>query len=243
MTELEIAVQDAQGARIAQQSGADRVELCAALGATGGLTPSLGMVESVVRVGLPVHVLIRPRPGGFVYLPDDIAVMSRDVALVLRAGASGVVIGALTQHNTVDLLATATLAETARATARELGRDVEVTFHRAIDVVEKPVEQLAVLRSLGVDRVLTSGQAPAAGDGLDLLREMVDADSGLEIMAGGGVTAATIPDLVEAGVHAVHLSGKVEVLDAGPTGPGGGTATLLEQTSVELVQAAANALR
>lgn len=41
---VEIAVQDVEGARIAHEEGADRVELCAALMGTGGLTPSFGML-------------------------------------------------------------------------------------------------------------------------------------------------------------------------------------------------------
>lgn len=43
---VEIAVQDVEGARIAHEEGADRVELCAALMGTGGLTPSFGMIQA-----------------------------------------------------------------------------------------------------------------------------------------------------------------------------------------------------
>ncbi|WP_407810880.1 copper homeostasis protein CutC, partial [Staphylococcus aureus] len=79
MTVLELAVQDVRGARIARSVGATRVELCAALGPTGGLTPSIGVIEAVSDVGIAVHPLIRPRAGGFVFSPDEVWVMEHDV--------------------------------------------------------------------------------------------------------------------------------------------------------------------
>lgn len=60
---LEIAVQDAVGARIAFDAGADRVELCQALSSTGGLTPSAGTIEAVLQAaqtGARVAVLVTP---------------------------------------------------------------------------------------------------------------------------------------------------------------------------------------
>ena len=73
MVALEIAVTDGSGLDAAASGGADRVELCAALG-TGGLTPSLGMIEACVERGsLPVHVLARSRPGDFVVDADHVA--------------------------------------------------------------------------------------------------------------------------------------------------------------------------
>ena len=86
---IEIAVQDVEGARIAHAQGADRIELCSALG-VGGLTPSLALTEASARVGIPVHVLVRPRPGDFVYNDDERAIIERDVRLAIRAGAAGV---------------------------------------------------------------------------------------------------------------------------------------------------------
>lgn len=242
MTQLEIAVQDVTGAAIALAAGADRVELCAALGLTGGITPSIGAVRSVVAIGLPVHVLIRVRPGGFVYSPAEIETMCVDIQAILDAGAAGVVIGALTADNVVDVPATQQMVEVARTTAQRAGVRVDVTFHRALDVCEDPVGQLRVLADLGIDRVLTSGGAAAAPDGISTLRALKEAGTAVAIMAGGGVTAASIPALAASGVDAVHLSGKVEVPDLGPVGPGGGESAPLEVTSRELVEAAAQAL-
>lgn len=216
---VEIAVQDAASARTAAAAGADRVELCSALATTGGVTPSIGLVEAVVAVGLPVHVLIRPRPGGFVHDADERAVMLRDVRAALAAGAAGVVSGGLTEDGRVDADLLARLVD---ATG-----DAVFTFHRAIDAVDAVDDRIAALDALvaaGVHRVLTSGGAARAGDGVAALAELVArADGRLEIQAGGGVTVDAIPALVRAGVDAIHLSARRRVA-ATRVGPGGGEA-------------------
>ncbi|HLS74700.1 MAG TPA: copper homeostasis protein CutC, partial [Actinomycetaceae bacterium] len=99
--QLEVAVQDPAGAATARDAGADRVELCAALD-LGGLTPSIAMVEAVVATGIPVHVLVRPRAGGFRYSATEVSLMVRDIEAIVDTGAAGVVIGALTADDTLD---------------------------------------------------------------------------------------------------------------------------------------------
>lgn len=211
---VEIAVQDAAGARVAREAGADRVELCGALAATGGLTPSLGTIETVVAVGLPVHVLVRPRTGGFQHDADELALMEVDVRHAVRAGASGVVVGVLDAHGDVDRDAVARLRDAAD------GR--EVTFHRALDVVTDRLAALHLLADLGITRVLTSGGAARTILGIDELAAMVREGTGVQIMAGGGLRAQDVAPLLVAGVDAVHLSASVERDDRGPAGPGGG---------------------
>lgn len=231
---------------IAADVGARRVELCSALGPTGGITPSAALIEAVVQAAavvpssdnapiLEVHVLVRPRPGGFVYSPAEIGLMAREISLAVDQGADGVVLGALTRSGTVDEARMRDLIDAAD--------DAEVTFHRALDVIADPIAALDTLAELGVARVLTSGGAARAADGLDRLAALVErsAELGIEIMAGGGVTAADIPALVGAGVDAVHLSAKRTVADAG--GPGGGDDAGYEVTDQTLAKAAAEALR
>ncbi|MFF4765584.1 copper homeostasis protein CutC [Streptomyces sp. NPDC001255] len=200
---LEIAVTSAAGARVARDHGADRVELCTGL-ELGGLTPSAALVESVAAVGTPVQVLVRCRPGDFVHDAEELALMTAEVRSVIASGARGVVIGALTAEGTLDVEAVARL----RDAAREADPAAEVTLHRAIDVAADPVGTAALLPALGLTRVLTSGGAPAAGQGLDRLAAMVAAAPGVRVMAGGGVRPADIPTLLAAGVDAVHLSAK-----------------------------------
>ncbi|MCZ4632540.1 copper homeostasis protein CutC, partial [Streptomyces rubrogriseus] len=106
---LEIAVVSPAGARTARENGADRVELCTGL-ELGGLTPSTAAVAAAVESGPPVHVLVRCRPGDFVYDAEEVALMAAEVRTALRAGARGVVVGALTPDGALDTDALAALA-------------------------------------------------------------------------------------------------------------------------------------
>ncbi|MDI9917820.1 copper homeostasis protein CutC [Rhodococcus sp. IEGM 1379] len=235
MAVLELAVQDASGARIAAAVGASRVELCSALGATGGLTPSLAMIEAVVATGIAVHPLIRSRAGGFVYSSEELDVMARDAAAAVDAGASGVVVGALTEDGRIDTVALQHLLRAVDPAA------VPVTFHRAMDVVADRLAALDVLAELGVRRVLTSGGAPRCVDGLGELAEMAAYAHGrVEIMAGGGVCVPDIAKIAATGVDAIHLSAR-KVID-GSGGPGGGSDGY-EVTDQEIAAAAASAVR
>ena len=240
--QLELAVQSVAGALVARQAGADRVELCAALGATGGLTPSLAMTEAVVAAGLPVQVLIRCRPGPFLYDRDELRLMARDITLALRAGAAGVVVGALTGPGDVDQAGLRYLHDAAQAAAPGCA----VTFHRAMDVAimaGRAETALDALLAAGLTRVLTSGGAERAVDGTPALAALAaQAAGGIEIMAGGGVRPADIAALAQAGVSAVHLSAKGTVTwPGGSTGPGGGTPTT-EVTDPVLAREAAEAV-
>lgn len=210
--QLELAVENADGVRLAAAVGAARVELCAALAETEGITPSIGTVEQACGQGVPVHVLIRPRPGNFSYSPDELDVIDRDVAAALGAGASGVVIGVLAADGGPDQAAVFRIAEA----VRRLKQGAEVTFHRAFDASlafgMDPAEALSRLERAGVDRVLTSGGSPDCTAGLDMLARLVELGRehapSVQIMAGGGVTLELVPALVRSGVHAVHTSAR-----------------------------------
>jgi copper homeostasis protein len=240
---LEIAVQDLAGYRIAADAGAARTELCGALAATGGITPSAGLLAALVAErdaraapgATPpgIHVLVRPRPGSFVYDADEVDVQVRDVRAAVSAGADGVVVGVLTAAGAVDTAALAALVAAAD------GR--EVTFHRAVDAVEDPFAVLDALASAGVTRVLTSGGAARSIDGVRRLAAMVEHTAGaVQIQAGGGVRPVDIGALVAAGVDAVHLSASRAV--GGDGGPGGGGASGHTVTDPDVVAAAVAAL-
>ena len=208
---IEIAVQDPAGVRIAGAVGAARVELAQAL-PLGGLTPSLATIELAFETartaGPEVHVLIRPRAGGFHYDADEIALSERDVRAAIEAGAHGVVIGALDAQGRLDLDAMARL--------RDAAGGASVTLHRAIDVTADPIATLVAARSLGLRRVLTSGGASVAIDGIDTLRALVAEAAGeIEIMAGSGVDAASAAALAATGVDALHFSAKRTVHEDG----------------------------
>lgn len=164
----------------AYSGGAGRVELNSSL-FHGGLTPSLGtLIEAKKRIPLPIMCMVRPREGGFCYTESEYAVMLLDAKLLLENGADGIVFGFLHEDGTVD---------TARC--REMlavvgGR--QSVFHRAIDVVPDVFEALDTLISLGVTRVLTSGQAPTVPEGIEMIKKMIaHANGRIEILPGGGI--------------------------------------------------------
>ncbi|XKK62445.1 copper homeostasis protein CutC [Streptomyces sp. ARC32] len=221
---LEIAVVSPAGARTARENGADRVELCTAL-ELGGLTPSTATVEAAVESGPPVHVLVRCRPGDFVYDAEETALMAAEVRTALRAGARGVVVGALTADGGLDTNALAALADAAGDTDPA----AQITLHRAVDQAADPVAAVAALPRLGITRVLTSGGAPTAMGGSTVLAAMAAAAPGVDVAAGGGVRPDDIAALLAAGATSVHLSAKTRATPrraAGwvPLGAGGTSA-------------------
>ncbi|MFT4157263.1 MAG: copper homeostasis protein CutC [Microbacterium sp.] len=237
---LEIAVQDQAGVRVAGAVGAVRVELAQAL-ALGGLTPSPATLELAIAeaasVGVEVHVLVRPRAGGFHYDADELAVCELDVGRAVAAGAHGVVIGALDAAGALDLDAMARL--------RDAAGSASVTLHRAIDVTADAIATLRAARALGLRRVLTSGGASEAIDGIDTLRELVVAAEGeIEIMAGSGVTAASARVLADTGVDALHFSAKRMVAADGGVRMGSATDGVggYEVTDIDTARAVAAAL-
>jgi copper homeostasis protein len=213
MTAFELAVQDRAGLAVAERVRPDRIELCAAL-STGGLTPSIGLIEAAVATGVPAHVLVRPRAGGFAYDPDDVAVTLADVRAALAAGATGVVVGGTTDvpgGARVDARLVRAVVETARAAS---GGAAEVTFHRAFDLVADRRSALDELAAVGITRVLTSGGASRAPDALNELRLLVAHAAGrLQVMAGAGVDASNAAEVAATGVDAVHASAKAVVAE------------------------------
>ena len=92
---FELCAETIDACLAAREGGAHRIELCSGL-SEGGVTPSHGLIsEAVDRSGLPVHVLVRPRGGNFVYSVTEIDVMRRDILHIKELGAAGVVFGIL----------------------------------------------------------------------------------------------------------------------------------------------------
>jgi copper homeostasis protein len=198
--QLEICIEDLESARAAHAGGAQRLEVCGAL-SSSGITPSAGLVERCVELGsIAVMMMIRPHGGSFCYDTDDQQTMLRDIQLAHRLQVQGIVFGALTADHQIDV----ELSRRLIAAARPLS----VTFHRAFDLVPEPLRAIDLLLELGVDRLLTSGQAPTALAGSSLLRQLVRHVSGqLTIVAGGGVRDEHVAQLIAAtGVWELHGS-------------------------------------
>lgn len=199
MRKLEVCCGDLQSVRAAIEGGAHRVELCEAL-ELDGLTPSEAMMESAIGMGIPVQVLIRVREGDFVYNKDEICKMRNDIRLARKLGAAGVVIGALMPDGSIDEEATRCMMDEAEG--------LSVTFHRAFDVCREPEEALEKIISIGCHRLLTSGQATTAEQGIPMLKKLVEqADGRIIIMPGAGVNPQNASRILEeTGALEIHGS-------------------------------------
>lgn len=197
---LEVSAEGVDGLLVAQDNGADRVELCASV-LEGGITPSLGIVrEALRRARVPVFVIVRPRGGDFLYSEAEFASMRQDVIALKELGVPGVVSGCLTASGEVDRERTADLLR--------LARPMSFTFHRAFDMVRDPAQALEVLIDLGVDRLLTSGQRATAMEGLANLKQLGELANGrLIVMPCGGLRAANIGHVFrETGLGELHFA-------------------------------------
>ena len=195
---VEAAVETLDSALAVERAGADRIELCDNL-REGGTTPSARLIVDVAEeTRLPVFVLIRPRAGDFVYSDDEFDQMVRDTELSGRLGIAGIVSGALTPGGRVDVERTRTLVKAAAG--------LPLTFHRAIDsAVDLPAALEEVIEA-GASRVLTSGGAATAMEGVDLIAALVgQARERITVIAGGGIREHNVREVTaRTGVREVH---------------------------------------
>jgi copper homeostasis protein len=176
---LEVCVDDAAGLAAAVAGGADRIELCSAL-AVGGITPSTGLMMLAAQVPIPVVAMIRPRAGSFVYSPEEISIMLADIDQARTCGLAGIVLGASNKDGTLNLSQLHLLADAAVG--------MEITLHRAFDLVPDFCAAIDVAIELGFKRILTSGGEKIALDGIDQLANCIAHAAGrIEIMPGGGI--------------------------------------------------------
>ena len=239
---LEICVDSLASARAAIAGGADRLELCSALLA-GGLTPYEGLLRQIqAESDIPIRCLMRPRPGDFLYTPEEQELMRLQILQLKNAGADGFVIGCLTAQGDLDEKAMAPLVEACS------GRGI--TLHRCIDVSREPLETCRQAGAMGIDTVLTSGAAASCTQGQELIARMI-AMNGPEILIGAGVNAQVIRHFRQAvpGAAAFHMSGKTQVesrmrfrREGVPMGLPGLDEWHIQQTSQEAVSAARKAL-
>ncbi|MEZ9701970.1 copper homeostasis protein CutC [Vibrio sp. 10N.261.46.E12] len=202
--EIEVCIDNLESLHNALTGGADRIELCSSL-ALGGLTPSFGMMKQAARISsVPVYAMIRPRQGDFIFDDDDMLSMFEDIEACASAGLDGVVLGVLAPNGSIDIPKMQQLAD--KAHSLKLG----ITFHRAIDQSSDFQTALEQVIELGCERILTSGLAVNAEQGIDVLTAMVkQADGRIDIMAGAGVNAANAKIIQSTTqVPALHLSGK-----------------------------------
>ncbi len=203
---LEICVDDIAGLDSAIAGGADRIELCAAL-ALGGLSPSPALIAAARAAPIPVHMLVRPREGGFRYSARETAMIAADITAAADAGLAGIVIGASRPDHALDAERLAALMAHARALATARTMPLSVTLHRAIDLCIDLPAALDTAIALGFDRVLTSGGEPRAIDGATMLATLHRRAAGrIGILAGSGIDAGNVAAILATGVDEIHAS-------------------------------------
>lgn len=199
---IEIAANSLASALSAFRAGADRIELCSNL-ELGGTTPGPGsLIASREKLNIPIHVLIRPRAGDFVYQSSEIEEMKRTIQFCREIKIEGIVMGFLTPEGKVDRDLTLQMADHAQG--------MDLTFHRAFDQVLDQEEALETIIDLGFDRILTSGGMPTVPEGIRQIANLIrQADERIIIMPGGGINNFNFKDVAEhTGAREFHMSAK-----------------------------------
>lgn len=209
--QLEIACFNLESAIVAQQNGADRVELCFDIN-LGGISPSLDMIETVrAALSIDLYVMVRPRGGNFVYSDDEFQQMKNEIEQFKKLKVDGFVFGILNKDGSINQEQNSELVA--------LAHPLPCTFHRAFDVVKNVNQSLESIIECGFKTVLTSGQEKNVVEGIAVLAELVKkADDRITIMPGGGLRSTNIKSLVEkTGASFYHSSAIVdssEIADA-----------------------------
>lgn len=182
---LEIACFNLESALIAQENGADRVELCAGI-EVGGTTPNFEIVKQArEKLSIDLYVMIRPRGGNFVYSDEEFQLMQADIVALKQLNVDGFVFGILKEDQTINYEQNKVLVD--------LAKPLPCTFHRAFDEVINPFQALEQLIDCGFKTILTSGQAQNVMEGINRLTELVTkANNRITIMPGGGLRSTNI---------------------------------------------------
>lgn len=173
----------------AYANGADQLELCSQLD-QDGLTPEYELVEDVVEaIDIPVKVMIRSRAGNFVYTDKELNLMLAQVEALKALPIGGIVFGALTEDNQLDLQTIKTLCHAAG--------NLEVTIHKCIDEIENYATAIESLKSIpNVKWILTSGTKNTAEEGKHILKEMMSiASPEIRILPAGKILPTNVDSL------------------------------------------------
>jgi copper homeostasis protein len=206
---LEACVETEDQAVLAEQNGADRIELCSHL-EWDGLTPSDNLLnETLSRISIPIMAMVRSRKGDFVYSSEDIFDMKVSASFFKDVGVKGIVFGGLLKNNEIDFNALDKISNAAAG--------LPLTFHKAIDFTPDPLKSLmALAKEKMVSTVLTSGGPGSAWDNRLVLKEMVafGKDNNVTVLVAGGVRFDNLPTLHEF-LHATAYHGRKIVPNIG----------------------------
>ncbi len=196
---FEACVENLEEAIVAQEHGANRIELCSALD-QDGLTPSVELTMQCVRnLSIPIMAMVRPRGGNFVYSEEEIRKMEEEIKFFKLSGVAGVVFGLLTHEGEIDKVNTKRLAS--------LAAPLDVTFHKAIDYSSDILRSFDQLNDIEeITRVLTSGGKDTAWNGRHVLEQMQNMQGRrIRIIAAGKVLPENRESIANyTGVNELH---------------------------------------
>jgi copper homeostasis protein len=197
---LEVIATCLEDVKRIEKAGGNRIELISSY-TEGGLTPSYAFIKKAVEaVQIPVHVMIRPHAKSFTYTEEEIEMMKEDIVVAQNLGAAGVVLGVLNEQNEVD--------EEKLVDLLSVVDGINVTYHRAIDDTENPVEAMKVLKKFNkVSHVLTSGGQGNVVDNIPVLAAMQkESEGNIQLVVGSGVTKKNVKQLLdETGITQAHV--------------------------------------
>lgn len=198
---IEICCSSISSVKNAINYGANRIELCQDL-RNDGITPSKRLLNSAIKISTkPINVLIRPRIGDFFYNSEDIKLIEYEIKQIKSLPINGIVIGILNRENDLPINVLKKLVQ--------IIKPLDLTFHRAFDIVNNPIKSMNTLIDIGFDRILTSGQSDTAEKGLKMLLELKEKANGkISIMPGGGINENNCHIFLKNGFNEIHLSAK-----------------------------------
>ncbi|WP_202110857.1 copper homeostasis protein CutC [Flavobacterium hydrocarbonoxydans] len=209
--QLEIACFNYESALIAQENGADRIELCENM-KLGGTTPNYILALKVrEQLAIKMNIIIRPRGGDFVYSDEEIVEMKQDIKQFKKLKVDGFVFGILNPDGSVNVEQNKELVK--------LASPLDCTFHRAFDVVNDVEQSLQDVIDCGFKTILTSGQGETVVEGISVLEKIQKlAQNKLVIMPGGGLRSSNINLLQEklepTFYHSSAITNKTETASA-----------------------------
>ncbi|HYV96025.1 MAG TPA: copper homeostasis protein CutC [Gemmatimonadaceae bacterium] len=205
---IEAAIDSAEDAERAVAEGALRLEVCGDL-ATGGVTPPVALLRRCLGLGVPCVAMARPRGGSFIFSAAEEERIVADAQSMLNTGAHGIVFGSLRVDGRIDV-------DSVRRMVR-VASGAETVFHRAFDRTPDALAGLETLIDCGVTRILTSGHAPTALEGVAEIGALMEHAGGrITILPGGTVRGENVRDIVRGtGARQVHARGSVAGVIAG----------------------------
>ena len=197
---IEICATTIKSVLNANRAGADRIELCSNYN-VGGLTPSIEFIKEALNISkIPIHVLVRPRPGNFIYNSNEIDKMKKSIMSIMELGINGFVVGSIKLNGEID--------DEFINDVRELTNNLDLTFHRSFDYLNNQKKSIDMLVDIGFSRILCSGNQSDAINGIQNLISLNKySNNRITIMPGGGINKENCLEFKNLGFKEIHLSG------------------------------------